>query len=151
MSGAYHLYDLARYPMNPLSLTAEEVVMYKAIFLDAFGGWDQATLDGASPALLAGTGTPPFLVIGTDDDLPGFTQEATDFTAVLTGLGIDAVHRHLDREDYSDTAWQTATALAAEEPTFEDYVGHYAEVVAINPNDRDKPPTTWILDFMAGH
>jgi acetyl esterase/lipase len=151
MSGAYDLHDLALYPMNPLGLTADEVLLYKYIFLDAFGGWDQTTLDGASPSLYLGQGLPPFLVVGTEDDMPGFTAQAQNFVSAMDLKGIDVDYRSLVRSDYSGETWQEAADLAAAEPAFEDYVGHYAEVVAINPNDRHSPPTTWITAFIAAH
>ncbi|MFH1155582.1 MAG: alpha/beta hydrolase [Pseudomonadota bacterium] len=151
MSGAFDLYDLAKYPMNPLSLSADEVLMYKAIFLDAFGGWDETTLDGASPSVYAALGQPPFMVIGTEVDMPGFNAQGVNFVSTLGGRGITAEYHQLLQSDYSAATWQTATDLAGAEPLFEDYIGHYAEVVAINPNDTNSPPTTWIVNFMAAH
>jgi len=151
MSGAYRLYDLVAFPQNPLGLSARETLMYKAILANAFGSWKRAVLDPASPAVQMKAGRPPFLVITTAADMPGFYADGRHFAARAREVGVSARFRKLVRSDYSDATWQKATQLAAEEPALAEYIGHYAEVVAINPTDRDRPPTTWITAFVSSH
>lgn len=151
MSGAYSLANLQTYPANPLGLNAEETLLYKAILLNAFASLDRSVLDPASPSLRMKAGRPPFLVITTESDMPGFDADGRAFATTAGSFGVGAESRKLVRSDYSDATWQVATQLAAAEPSMAAYIGHYAEVVAINPSDRNRPPTTWITAFVNSH
>jgi len=152
MSGAYTLDDLVTFPLNPLGLNAEEVLMYKAIVSTAFGAYDTTTLKPASPAYHVHDAMPPFLLIYTELDMPGFAGDAENFYTHLNTSEIPFVTiNKLYQSDYSDETWQTATTLAAAEPALANYIGHYAEVVAINEKDHLKIPTTWIVSFIESH
>jgi acetyl esterase/lipase len=154
MSASYDLYALVEFPTNTLGLSAEEVLMYKAVFQDAFGGWSAEVLDPASPEDYVSATQPPFLVIYADYDMPGFGQEAQTFAATVRGLTPSAPFvqiEHLTISDFSDATWTAAAQLAAEEPAFRDYVGHYAEVVAINTTEPDSRSTTLVVDFIEAH
>lgn len=151
MSGAYSLANLQAYPANPLGLNAEETLLYKAILLNAFASLDRSVLDAASPSLRMKAGRPPFLVITTETDMPGFDADGRAFAATAGSFGVSVESRKLVRSDYSDATWQKATQLAAAEPSMAAYIGHYAEVVAINPTDRTRPPATWITAFIESH
>ena len=152
MSGTYRLNDLVVFPLNPLALDADEILMYKAILAGAFGSYDSAILNPASPAFHINPSMPPFLLIYTELDMPGFDLEGEHFFNEITDFGgLSVAVNKLYQSDYSAETWQTATAMAAAEPLFADYIGHYAEVVAINEADRLKAPTPWIVSFIAAH
>ncbi|MBI5591419.1 MAG: alpha/beta hydrolase [Deltaproteobacteria bacterium] len=153
MSGVYNLYDFSKYPMNPLGLSLEDILMYKAMLLNAFGGWDQTTLDGASPWQFINERQPPMLVVSTEDDMPGFEAEADRFIAFVqgAGLGVSLEGSKIALSDYSSATWAAATAMAAAEPAVSDYVGHYAEVVAINTVEYNSRSTRLVVDFVAAH
>ncbi|MFH0998795.1 MAG: alpha/beta hydrolase [Pseudomonadota bacterium] len=153
MSGVYNLYDLSKYSLNPLSLSQEEILMYKAMLLDAFGGWDKTTLDGASPWHFINERQPPMLVVSTENDMPGFETEAEKFIAFVQGavLGVSVEGAKIALSDYSSATWATATAMAAAEPVVSDYVGHYAEMVAINTAEYNSRSTRLVVDFIAAH
>ncbi|MFZ3046139.1 MAG: alpha/beta hydrolase, partial [Desulfatirhabdiaceae bacterium] len=153
MSGVYNLHDLSRYPLNPLGLSRDEILMYKAMLLDAFGGWDQATLDGASPWQFINERQPPMLVVSTENDMPGFEAEAEKFIAFVqgAGLGISVEGAKIALSDYSPETWAAATSMAAAEPAVSDYVGHYAEMVAINTVEYNSRSTRLVVDFIAAH
>ncbi|MFZ2633226.1 MAG: alpha/beta hydrolase [Desulfosalsimonadaceae bacterium] len=149
MSGVYELPDFVKYPANPLNLALDDILLYKGIFVNAFGSWDESVIGPASPARHVNYGQPPFLVIHTEYDMPGFVDDADHFYNVIHALnGPFAEINGLKKSDYSAETWDTATELAAAEPMLADYIGHYAEVVAINKKDREKIPTTWIVDFV---
>ena len=149
MSGAYALSDLVAFPLNPLGLSAEDVLMYKSIFFDAFGAYDTVTLNAASPSHHLNDSLPPFLLIYTELDMPGFALESENFNAKMNNIGgITVTIKKLYQSDYSNETWQTATTLAAAEPALADYIGHYAEVVAINKYDHLEAPTKWIVNFI---
>ena len=153
MSGVYNLYDFSKYPMNPLGLSQEEILMYKVMLLDAFGGWDKTTLDGASPWQFINKSQPPMLVISTENDMPGFEMEAEKFITFVqeAGLGISMEGAKIALSDYSSATWATATAMAAAEPAVSAYVGHYAEMVAINTVEYNSRSTRLVVDFIAAH
>jgi len=153
MSGVYNLYDFTRYPMNPLGLTMEEILMYKAMLLEAFGGWDQPTMDAASPWQFINKNQPPMLVISTENDMPGFEKEAENFFGFVqgSGLGVCLERSKILLSDYSAATWAAATAMAAAEPVVSKYVGHYAEMVAINTTEYNSRPTRLVVDFIAAH
>jgi acetyl esterase/lipase len=149
MSGAYSLDDLVAFPLNPLGLGAEEVLMYKSIVQNAFGSYDTAVLIPASPFYHVHDSIPPFLLIYTELDMPGFDMDAENFYDKVNGTSGKAVSiNKLYQSDYSAQTWQTATELAAAEPAMAGYIGHYAEVVAINEQDHLKQPTKWIVGFI---
>ena len=153
MSGPYNLYDFSQYPMNPLGLTAEEVLMYKVMLSDAFGGWDQQTLDSASPWQFVNKNQPPMLVISTENDMPGLEKESVNFVNYVQrlGLGVSVESAKLLISDYSAETWATAKAMAEAEPAVSKYVGHYAEMVAINTAEYNSRSTRLVVDFMAAH
>jgi len=152
MSGAYSLDDLVAYPLNPLGLTAEEVLMYKAIVATAFGSYDTSIVNPASPVHHLHDSLPPFLLIYTELDMPGFAMDAENCYSQMNFAGATSVAiNKLYQSDYSAETWQTATQLAAAEPALAEYIGHYAEVVAINEYDHLKVPTTWIVSFVESH
>jgi hypothetical protein len=92
---------------------------------------------------------PPFLIMHTEYDMPGFVDDGDHFYNAIHALGGPLAEIHgLKKSDFSAETWTTATELAAAEPIMADYIGHYAEVVPINEKDRDKVPTTWIVDFV---
>ena len=149
MSGAYTLDDLVAFPLNPLGMGAEEVLMYKSIVQAAFGSYDTAALIPASPFYHVHDSIPPFLLIYTELDMPGFNMDAENFYDKVNSTGGNSVTiSKLFQSDYSAETWQTATQLAAAEPALADYIGHYAEVVAINEQDHLKQPTKWIVSFI---
>lgn len=150
MSGAFALSDFVSYPANPLDLALDDTLLYKAIFANAFGSWDESVIGPASPARHLNASQPPFLLIHTEYDMPGFVEDATHFHDSILSKALSAEIRGLKRSDYSDETWSKATELAAAEPLLADYIGHYAEVVAINNKEYDKVPTTWIVDFVDG-
>jgi acetyl esterase/lipase len=150
MSGAYSLDKLVEFPSNPFSLSAEEVLMYKAIVMNAFGSYDSSITFPASPINHVSNAIPPFLIIYSEGDMPGFDQDADAFYAKMKQIGLtNATVKKIYQSDYTVQTWESATQLAAEEPIMADYIGHYAEVVAINEHDYQKAPTTWIVDFIA--
>lgn len=152
MSGAYSLADLVAFPMNPLNLSADEVLMYKGIVANAFGSYDTATVNPASPSRHLGDSLPPFLLIYTELDMPGFAADAENCYSLMNIAGVPSAGiQKLYQSDYSAETWQTATALAAAEPALADYIGHYAEVVAINEYDYLKVPTKWIVAFIGAN
>lgn len=151
MSGCYDLPRFAEFPANPYGLTAEETLMFKYVFQDAFGGWDEETLWAASPAKDAANLGCPALVVSVEQDLPGFTQDGTHFVALILEAGGNADLEYLSRDDFSDEAWATAESLAALEPAFADYVGHYAELVAINTSTPTSVSAMLIVDFIGAH
>jgi len=152
MSGAYELENFVIFPLNPLGLNAEETLMYKGMMTGAFGSYDTAVLNPASPANhLSGT-VPPFLLITTDLDLPGFVADGEQFGLAIASHDPARVSFfHLLQSAYSAATWAAATELAGQEPLLAEYIGHYAEVVAINPQDRSQEPTLWIVEFIRDH
>lgn len=153
MSGPYNLYDFSKYPMNPLGLTAEEVLMYKAMLFEAFGGWDQQILNVASPWQFVNKNQPPMLVISTENDMPGLEKEAMNFMDFVqnSGLGVSVESAKLLLDDYSAQTWDAATEMAAAQPPVSKYVGHFAEMVAINTAEYNSRSTRLVVDFIAAH
>ncbi len=153
MSGVYNLPDFVKYPGNPLELDKQSIVMYKKLMADAFGGWDEAQLSDPSPVTHINPSRPPFLVIYTYNDLPGFSQDAENFAKAVRALSPapEIVLRKIEFSDYSDSVWQAAEDLASQEPAMAEYVGHYAEVMEINPHEQDNYVTRLIVDFIRGH
>jgi len=149
MSGAYYLPDLVAYPNNPLGLTADEVVMYKKIMQDAFGGWEAANLTGPSPQTHISPNQSPFLLIDTYNDLPGFGLASENFVKAVRALNPapEISLRAIEFSDYTDEVWSAATAQAANEPLMAEYVGHWAEVMAINSTEPDGYVTKLVVEF----
>ncbi|MBN1200189.1 MAG: alpha/beta hydrolase [Bacteroidales bacterium] len=152
MSAAYQLEDFVVFPLNPLGLNAEEVLIYKGIMTGAFGSYDTTVLNPASPARHLNGTFPPFLLITTDLDMPGFVADGREFGSALDLIDPARVaFFHLLQSDYSAETWISASEMAAQEPLLAEYIGHYAEVVAINPQDRNRVPTPWIVEFIRNH
>ncbi len=157
MSGTYYLPDFVLTPNNPLGLTMEETVMYKAIMQGAFGGWSDTELVAPSPQVHINAGQPPFLVIYTYNDLSGFRQSAENFVRAVKAIGTESSPapeislRGIEFFDYTDDVWKSATDQAAKEPAMASYVGHWAEVIAINPNEPAGYVTKLIVEFFQSH
>jgi len=153
MSGTYYLPDFVTLPDNPLGLTAEEIVMYKAIMQGAFGGWSDDQLISPSPQVHISSSQPPFLVICTYNDLPGFRQSAENFVKAVKELDPEPEIslRGIEFSDYTDDVWKSATEMAAKEPTMAQYVGHWAEVIAINQEEPAGYITKLIVEFLQSH
>jgi len=150
MSGAYNLYNFVKFPKNPIGLSVEDTLLYKVLMQNAFGSWDEAALNSAAPYMHVNTYIPPMLIIDTENDMPGFEKDSV--------LLVDYVkHSFPDKRmdyykllltDYSAYTWETASAMAAAEPAVSAYVGHYAEVVAINTNDYKSKSARIVTDFI---
>lgn len=130
MSGAYDMFDLVQFPLNPLGLTADEVLMYKTLCLNTFGSWEQDVVDGASPAKFIHPKVPDFLIIKLNEtdtfkDMPGFGQEALNFyDDVLALNGPDVQLLQLKKSDIPEEI------LQLDFPG--DFDAHYQEIYAIN-------------------
>ncbi|MBF0258902.1 MAG: alpha/beta hydrolase [Desulfamplus sp.] len=144
MSGSYYLPDFVSFPGNPLGLSAEEAVMYAKIMQDAFGGSSDAELVTPSPQAHIHSGQPPFLVIYTYGDLPGFRQSAEKFVKAVKALEPEPQIslRGIEFFDYTDEVWKIAT-----EQTDSSYAGHWAEMIAINTNEPVGYVTKLIVEF----
>lgn len=135
MSGAYALADLVQWPLNPLNLTAEEVLMYKTICLNTFEGWEAADLNAASPETFIHANQPPFLVVSLNEsetfhDMPGFRQEAINFTEKIQAMNGPFVELTYISEDDLPSA-----ILELDFPG--DFDAHYQEIYAINTEYAD--------------
>ena len=153
MSAAYYLPDLATYPSNPLGLTADEILMYKTLLQNAFGGWSDTELIDPSPQTHINSNQPPFLVIYTYNDLCGFEPEAENFVKAVRALKPtpEISLRAIEFSDYTDEVWSTAMSQAALEPAMAEYVGHWAEVIAINPNEPAGYVPRMVVEFFQSH
>ena len=78
--------------------------------------------------------------------MPGFEMEAEKFITFVQMEGAK-----IAISDYSSATWATATAMAAAEPAVSAYVGHYAEMVAINTVEYNSRSTRLVVDFIAAH
>ena len=130
MSGAYNLSDFSQFPLNPLELSALEVTEYKTLFLNAFGGWDQAVLDSGSPGYFINNEQPPIHLIALNEtetfkDMPGFGADANQFQTQIQNLGGPVVT--LERLSESDI---DKSILDIEFSVNTD--GHYEEIYSIN-------------------
>jgi acetyl esterase/lipase len=149
MSGLYSLCDFIEYPLNPIGLHSDQVLKYKTIFALAFGSNDTSIIKPASPSSYVNDSLLPMLILYSEIDRPGFAPDAMNFYALLKEAGAEAAHVYkITQSMYSAQTWQTAFELAGNDPEMTDYVGHYAEIVAINENDRNKMPFIWIVDFI---
>ena len=153
MSASYFLPDLVTYPNNPLGLTADETLMFKKLMQDAFGGWDDGNLTDPSPQMHISPNQPPFLVIYTYNDLSGFAPEAENFVKAVRALNPapEISLRAIEFSDYTDSVWNSAADLAASEPAMAEFVGHWAEVVAINTEEPDGYVTRLVVEFLQSH
>ena len=153
MSGTYDLYDLVVYPNNPLGLEAVDILAYKKMVLDAFGGYDQDTMTKASPESYIHSQLPPLLLLDTCNDMPGFPEEATNFYDAVRAQApaVEIVHQSLVREDYTDSTWQAAAAMAAKEPLLASDIGHWAEVATINRQEFNSRAARLTAEFILGH
>jgi len=146
MSGAYDLYDLVEWPNNPLGLDAAEVLQYKTLCLNAFGGWEQGLLDNASPAKFIKSNQPPFLIIGlnvtdTFKDMPGFAQQSQNFYSQVLALNGPPVELKLLNE--SDIPQEI---LDVDFPA--DYDGHYEEIYSINTINWNSVSSQMVAEFI---
>jgi acetyl esterase/lipase len=138
--------------MNPVGLSLTDVLMYRVMVDNAFGTLDSTLLSAVSPASYAIQNLPPTLIITTEYDMPGLPEENELFYSQLAGLGSVPVSFYkIFKADYSAETWAKATAMAEAEPAVSDYIGHYAELVAVNEQDKNKVPTTWIVSFINQH
>lgn len=153
MSGVYDLPDLVAYPSNPLGLTAEEVLMFKALTQAAFGGWSDDKLVDPSPQTHINANQPPFLVIYTYNDISGFKPEAENFVKAVRALNPapEISLRALEFSDYTDEVWEIAKTQAATEPALSAFVGHWAEVVAINTSEPRGYIPRLVVEFFQSH
>jgi pimeloyl-ACP methyl ester carboxylesterase len=144
MSGVYDLYDLVKYPLNPLDLSETEILSYKALVMNAFGGWDQATLDAASPATYVKPSQPPFHIVHAWDDMAGFNQEAIDFFDLVRGMN----------GPYVDIVLLEESDIPPEVLAMDfdgDFDGHYQEIYAINTMSWDCRSVMTVVDFIESH
>lgn len=149
MSAPYTLSNLVTLPVNPWGLTPADVMMYRVMIQDAFGGWDTTVVNQASPSRFLHGEMPPMMIIHTELDMPGFEKEGDDFHGKILAMGhVPVSLHHMHQSDYSAETWAAATAMAAAEPAVSAYIGHYAEVVAINEFDYEKAPAAWIIAFI---
>lgn len=149
MSAPYTLNNLVSLSENPWGLAPSEVMMYRVMIQDAFGSWDTPVVNQVSPSFFLHTSMPPMMIIHTELDMPGFSDEGADFYNKVLNLNAVPVSVHkLLQSDYSSETWATATEMAEAEPAVSAYIGHYAEVVAINEHDYLQAPTSWIIGFI---
>jgi hypothetical protein len=149
MSAPYTLKNLVTMPANPWGLTPADVLMYRVMVQQAFGSYDTSVINQASPSLHLHPTLPPFLLIHTELDMPGFQAEGDDFyQKILMIPTVPVTIQRLRQSDYSAETWAAATEMAAAEPAVSAYIGHYAEVVAINDSDFHTAPSTWITAFI---
>jgi len=146
MSGAYDLYALVKYPLNPLGLSAAEVLEYKALCLTTFGSWQQEVLDAASPAKFIRPDQPPFYLISLIEsgeflDMPGFCKEADNFYADIQNMGNAVVE--MKRLTQADIPPEIA---AIDFPGDEE--GHREEIYAINSRYWNSVSTRMVADFI---
>lgn len=153
LGGIYDLPALAKYPRNPFSFGVQEVVLYRLMFFQAFGGWAPKTLLGPSPQFHISSRQPDFLVAYSYLDAPGLAEEATRFVdAVQTLTPTPSISLHeIQRSDYSDATWELAVEMAESQVVLADYPGHYAEVAAINTSEPDSYATHLVVDFVNSH
>ncbi|WP_186441663.1 alpha/beta hydrolase [Desulfamplus magnetovallimortis] len=153
MSASYYLPDLVTYPDNPLGLSADDTVVFKKLMLDAFGGWSDADLVDPSPQSHINPDQPPFLVIYSYNDISGFGPEAENFVKAVKTLdpAPEIALRAIEFSDYTDEVWETAVTQASQEPVLAEFVGHWAEVIAINPNEPTGYVTKLIVEFFQSH
>lgn len=153
MSGPYDLTEFTEFPNNLLGLNEQEVLMFKKIMLDAFGDLTTGTLTQASPSTYINSFQPPFLVVYSYNDLSGLPESAENFVRAVRELEDppEISLRGFEFSDYSDSVWDTAEYIASQEPAMAEYIGHYAEVVAINPQEPDNYITTLITEFLRSH
>ncbi|HEX9971190.1 MAG TPA: hypothetical protein VGD14_03885, partial [bacterium] len=146
MSGAYDLYDLIQWPLNPLNLSTFEVLEYKTLCLLAFGGWEQDALDRASPATFIHADQPPFWIISLIEsgdflDMPGFCKEADNFYNDVKNLnGAIVEMKQLRQTDIPPEI------IAVDFPGNSE--GHWEEIYAINTKYRNSVPTKMVSDFI---
>ncbi len=157
MSGMYELPTLVQYP-NALGLGQGDVVLYRGMLATAFGSTRYADLAPPSPQLRLGGYRMPMRVIYSDGDVPGLEQEAAMYVQVAQGIDpsvpIDLCG--IAYEDYDPTTWEQAISLAADTevlgvPLLAGAPGHFAEVLAIRPEEPDSYPTRLVVDFINRH
>ncbi len=145
MSGAYNLSDLVKWPMNPLDLGAVDVLSYKALCQNTFGGWEESVLDQASPEKFLTKKQPSFLIIGLNEtgeflDMPGFRRQADNFYNKIKRLSLEAEYKLLNENDIPDKI------QAVDFPG--DFEGHYEEIYAINTQFWDCPSSQMVASSL---
>ncbi len=146
MSGTYDLYAMVKWPLNPLNLTAQEVLEYKALCVNTFGSYDKEVLDAASPIKHLSQNQPPFYLITlnqTNDfkDMPGFPKEAQNFYDAVLALNGPSVHLDiLNKEDIPPEIY------ALDFPGDTD--GHYQEIYAINTRNWDSRSSKMVAGYL---
>ncbi len=136
MSGAYDLYDMVAFPLNPLGLDANEVLQYKALMALVFGSYDETVLDLYSPSEFVNTGQPPFRLIWAWEDMPGFPEEGQRFYDEVASLAGPAIEGFLLLE--SDIPQEVLDL---------DLGGHAEEIYAINTRDWDSVSARAVASF----
>ena len=146
MSGVYDIYDQVEWPNNPLGLDATEVLEFKTLCLNAFGGWDQGLLDSASPKKFIKANQPPFRLIALNEtntfvDMPGFGQQARNFYANILALNGPFVElKLLNQEDIPPEIY------AIDFPGNTD--GHYDEIYSINTLNWNSVSSKMVAEFI---
>jgi len=137
MSGTYDLYDMVRFPLNPLALDPDEILEYKALMTLVFGSYDQAVLDPYSPSRHTSAGQPPFRIIWAWDDMPGFPEEGQRFFDQVSAMDGPAVDHFLLLE--SDIPGPVLDLGLG---------GHYEEIYAVNTRDWNSVSTRAVASFI---
>ena len=148
MSGAYNLYDLVKFPLNPLDLSAVEVLEYKTLCANTFGSWDQDVLDAASPGKFVNAEMPPVHIIALNEtdtfkDMPGFGADADQFNQQILNAGGQATLKRLSESDIDPDI------LALEFPGNTD--GHYEEIYAINTPLWNSASTKMVAGYVGNY
>ena len=146
MSGAYNLYDLVAWPVNPLGLDAVDVLGYKTLCQNTFGGWDQETLDAASPGQFVNMNQPPCLLISLTEsgefvDMPGFVADAKNYYDQIKALNGPQVElQYLVESDIPQEILDVDFPGETE--------GHYEEIYAINTKMWDTRSTRLVAEYL---
>ena len=146
MSGAYDLYDLVKWPLNPLGLSAQDVLAYKSLCLNTFDSWEESVLDAASPSNFINPNQPPIYLITLEEtdtfkDMPGFPKEAENFYNQIQAL--NGPYVQLDLLHQNDIPPEI---LALDFPGDTD--GHHQEIYAINTRNWDSRSTKMVASYL---
>jgi len=146
MSGAYNLPDFVVWPQNPLELTSGQVLMYKALCVSTFGGWDASDLNPASPVRFISAEQPEFLLINLNEtetftDMPGMRNDAINFYEKIKALNSPAVTiEFLNESDIPE--------LILNKDFPGDFDGHYEEIYSINTEYWDCKSVRLVAEFI---
>ncbi len=146
MSGAYNLYDLVKWPLNPLGLGAQDVLMYKSLCENTFDSWEKSVLDAASPSSFVNPNQPPFYLITLEEtdtfqDMPGFPKEAENFYNRI--LALNGPYAQLDLLHQNDIPPEI---LALDFPGGRN--GHSQEIYAINTRNWDSRSSKMVASYL---